>query len=110
MRIYSQTTLRDHWRLPGRRDSEGPLRAWYDHVQQARWTGPADVKADFGAASFFANNRVAFNIAGNKYRLIVSIAYKTRPPTVFVKFVGTHYEYDRINVVTYNQADAEKKK
>lgn len=108
MRIYSQTTLRNHWRLPSRQDSEEPLKAWYDFVRQARWTKPADVKTDFVAASILANNRVVFNVAGNKYRLIVSIAYRARPPTVFVKFVGTHREYDRIDAVTYRQTDAER--
>ena len=79
--------------------SRGPLEAWFADTRQATWNGPADVKADFGSTvDFIADNRVIFDIAGNKYRLVVHIAYRFR--RVLVKFVGTHAEYDRIDPET----------
>ena len=64
----------------------------------ADWTSPNDVKAQYGNASIVANNRVVFNIKGNTFRLVVEISYITR--IVYVLFVGTHAEYDKINVAT----------
>lgn len=72
------------------------MRAWYAVAKNARWASPADVKRDSGTASFLGKNRVVFNIAGNKYRLVVSIAYERQ--AIFVRFIGTHREYDEINV------------
>lgn len=98
MRVLSLKTLRDHWQMPNRGDSEGPLKAWNTEVVKADWAGPGDVKAHFGTASFVGDNRVIFNIAGNKYRLVVRINYPAR--LVMIKFVGTHKEYDNINSET----------
>jgi len=78
-------------------DSQEPLSAWFRLVSAVRWNGPADVKATYRNASF-VGDRVVFNIAGNKYRLIVFINYPFH--TVYVRFVGTHAEYDRIDVET----------
>ncbi len=78
--------------------AEAPLRAWYAMVSKAEWTSPADVKAMFGTADFVADNRVIFNIGGNKFRLVVHVAYAYK--RVLVKFVGTHAEYDRIKAET----------
>lgn len=93
MHLVSIQTLRNFWKLHP--DAERPLRAWYEAVEQAQWRTPADIKADFATASFLANNRVVFNIKGNDYRLIVIVEY--RMGRMFVRFVGTHAEYDRID-------------
>lgn len=94
MNVVSKATLRAFWhRHP---QSRGPLEAWFADVRQASWDGPADVKADFGnTVDFVADNRVIFDIARNKYRLVAHIAYRFK--RVLVKFVCTHAEYDRID-------------
>jgi len=76
----------------------GPLRAWYAEACVAVWKRPSDVTAQYPRASILRNCRVVFNIAGNKYRLVVGINYELE--TVVVRFVGTHEEYDRINAET----------
>ena len=88
-------TLRDHWLKPGRGDSEGPLKAWFAVTEQADWSSPADVKDQYRHASFVGNDRVVFNIAGNKYRIVALILFRTR--TILIRFVGTHHEYDDID-------------
>lgn len=95
MRIIARSTLRDFWSRPGRHDSEQPLKAWFKEVQSADWASIQDVRAHFRSASVLRGNRVAFNIAGNKYRLIVRINFAYR--VVYIRFVGTHQEYDRID-------------
>ena len=96
MQIIAKRTLKLFWETHPQ--AELPLRAWHTEVSKAEWTGPADVKAGFGSASFVGDNRVIFNISGNKFRLIVHVAYAYR--RVLVKFVGTHAEYDSINAET----------
>jgi mRNA interferase HigB len=96
MRVIAIKTLREFWR--GHRDAEQPLRAWYDEACKANWTQPADIKAQHRNASILKNRRVAFNIKGNDYRLVVALACNTR--IVFVKFVGTHAQYDAIDAET----------
>ena len=93
MRIYSKNTLRAFWER--HTESEQTLRAWYREVEQADWATPAQVRERFLNASIVGNNRVVFRIRGNNYRLVVEIFYPGRK--VFVRFIGTHAEYDRIN-------------
>lgn len=93
MHLVSIQVLRNFWKLHP--DAERPLRAWYEVVTQAQWRTPAEIKAEFATASFLGNNRVVFNIKGNDYRLIVIVEY--RKGRMFVRFVGTHAEYDRID-------------
>lgn len=93
MRIISKGPLRKCWEQ--HRDSEKPLKAWYQEVKNADWDSPAKLKERFGNASFVGNNRVVFNIKGNKYRLVARIDFRGR--VVYVRFVGTH---------TYDQIDA----
>ena len=93
MRIYSKNTLRAFWERHA--ESEQALRAWYREVEQADWATPAQVRERFLNASIVGNNRVVFRIRGNNYRLVVEIFYPGRK--VFVRFIGTHAEYDRIN-------------
>lgn len=94
MRIIARSTLRAFWeRHP---DSEQALLAWYREVKQADWDTPSKVKARYPGASIVAGDRVVFNIKGNHYRLVVRVNYGYR--TVYVRFVGTHAEYDKVNV------------
>lgn len=95
VRIIARRTLQDFWTDARYRDAEQPLRAWYTEVKRAEWRAPADVKAAHRNASFLANNRVVFNIAGNKYRLVVAVKYTAQ--IVFIRFVGTHAQYDAID-------------
>ncbi len=93
MRVISKARLRQFWELPGHVDSEGPLRAWYTHVndKSVAWQSWSDVKADFASASI-VGNCVVFNIGGNKYRLVTRILYPSQK--VFILKVMTHEEYD----------------
>ena len=79
-------------------DSREPALAWYRQVVSADWTSPADVKREISSASILKDGRVIFNIAGNKYRIVVWINYAYR--VVYVRFIGTHAEYDRIDAQT----------
>ena len=72
--------------------------AWYRHTLKADWSTPAEVKQDFRNASILKDSRVVFNIAGNKYRLVVWINYPCR--VVYIRFIGTHAQYDQIDVQT----------
>jgi mRNA interferase HigB len=101
MRVVSIGTLREFWENADYQDSEGALNAWYGEVKQAEWITPTDVKSQFGNASILKGGRVVFNIAGNKYRLIVSINYATK--VIFIKFIGTHKQYDKIDAETYDE-------
>ncbi|NYZ69761.1 type II toxin-antitoxin system HigB family toxin [Endozoicomonas sp. SM1973] len=95
MRIISRRTLREFWEQPNYSDSKGQLEAWHDEVLKANWSTPQEVKAQFRSASILKNNRVVFNIAGNKYRIIVRMDYQWK--LVFVRFIGTHTQYDQVN-------------
>ncbi len=95
MRIISRRTLREFWEA-GYADAEGPLRAWYAEVNAASWTSMADIKRRYSHASVVDAERVVFNIAGNNYRLVVKLWFPAQ--AVYVKFVGTHAEYDRLDV------------
>lgn len=88
--------MREFWQTPGRTDAELPLRAWFKEAETAVWRTPADIKVRFGSASFVGNNRVVFNIAGNKCRLVVAIRYDLG--IVFIRFIGTHAQYEDIDV------------
>ncbi len=95
MRIIKRKTLRDFYNQSGHSDAEAPLEAWYHEAKHAHWKSPADIKAQFATASILKDNRVVFNIGGNKYRLVVKINYAAG--IVFIRFIGTHAEYDRID-------------
>jgi mRNA interferase HigB len=96
MRVIAISTLRQFW--GNHPDSEQPLKAWLDEATQAAWKQPAEIKANYRSASVLKNRRVVFNIKGNDYRLIVAVAYKLG--IVYVKFIGTHAEYDKIDAET----------
>jgi len=93
MHIIKRKTLMNFWNQHN--DSETALRAWYSEVKKAAWVGPADIKKRYGSADFLKGDRVVFNICGNKYRLIVKIAYLQK--VIFIRFIGTHKEYSKID-------------
>ena len=95
MRIIAIKKLKDFWES-GHVDSAGSLKVWYQIFKQQAFQSPNDVKKLFPHASFIGNNRIVFNISGNKYRLVVHMRYDLQ--IVFIRFVGTHAEYDKINV------------
>ena len=98
MRVITRSALQKYWEAPGREDAEDPLRAWFAEAKATAWKTPADVKAQYRSASFVPDNRVVFNIGGNKYRLVVHVNYGLG--IVLIKFVGSHAEYDRIDAAT----------
>lgn len=92
MHVISRRTLSDYWqKVP---ETEQPLKAWFAEAQKAQWASPSDIKEKYRSASFLKGNRVVFNICGIKHRLIVRINYGSK--TVFIRFVGSHSEYDKI--------------
>lgn len=94
MRVIAKRTLREFWQIHDYSDSKAPLEAWHAEVLRASWLNPQEVKRQFRNASVRKGSRIVFNIAGNKYRLVVSIDNKRQ--VAFVKFVGTHKQYDQI--------------
>lgn len=96
MRIIAKRHLIDYWTLHP--DAEQALKSWYDEAANADWQTPQDIKRHYVSASFVANNRVVFNIKGNSHRLIVAVAY--RFGAVYIKFIGTHQQYDRVDAAT----------
>lgn len=94
MRIISRKTLREFWdKHPS---AQSALQAWYADAKSARWKSPNDIKNTYKNASIVANNRVVFNIKGNDYRLVAAVNYSFS--VVYVRFVGTHKDYDKIDV------------
>jgi mRNA interferase HigB len=99
MRVIALSTLKAFWEdNPEYTDAKDPTLAWYRHTLRADWANPTEVKQDFGNASILKDGRVVFNIAGNKYRLVVWINYAYR--VVYVRFIGTHKQYDEIDAQT----------
>ena len=96
MRIISRCILREFWEIHP--DATIALQTWFHDVERATWNGPTDIKTVYQNASIVANNRVVFNIKGNHYRLVVVVIYEHG--VVYIRFVGTHEEYDRIDVTT----------
>jgi mRNA interferase HigB len=97
MRVIAIKMLREFWQQPRFSDAENPLRAWYREAKGASWKTTKDVKDKYRNASFLGDNRVVFNIHGNKYRLVVHINYSYQ--IVNIKFIGTHRQYDEIDTV-----------
>ncbi len=105
MRIISRKTLIDFWeKYPECKQS---LKAWFDEARNATWSSPNDLKTQYRNASIINNRRVVFNINGNKFRLITDIEY--RIGIIFVVWIGTHRQYDKINVAEINYVKANKK-
>ena len=99
MRVIARRTLTAFLESsPQYGDAREPLLAWYQQVRKADWTGPADLKRELGTASILKNGRAVFNVAGNKYRVVAWINYPYR--VLYIRFVGTHAQYDRIDAQT----------
>ena len=96
MRVFSKKILRDYWEKHAA--AKAGLQAWYEEALRVEWQSPADIKRTHANASILVDNRVVFNIQGNAYRLVVKIHYDRG--FVYVRFVGSHAEYDRIDAET----------
>ena len=96
MRVIARKTLKDFWE--NHANAEQPLKAWFHEAKSARWKSFADIKSLYRSADALPGNRVVFNVKGNTYRLIVHLHYKTG--IVFIRFIGTQAEYDKINAAT----------
>lgn len=94
MRIIARSALKLFWNKHS--DAEQPLKVWYEIVKNASWNSPNDIKKVFRSADVIPKNRVVFNIKGNKYRLVVKIKYDFQ--VVYIRFIGKHSEYDKIDV------------
>ena len=96
MNIVAVKFLRAFWeKHPA---AEQPLKSWVDEAKKAAWMQPAEIKEQYRSASILKNRRVVFNIKGNDYRLIAAVAYRFQ--AVYIKFIGTHAQYDRIDAAT----------
>ena len=97
MNVLAKRRLRVFWEREPR--ARVPLQTWYRIEETSDWTGPADVKATFRTTvDFIGDGRVIFDIGGNKYRLVLHVAYPFG--RVLIKFVGTHKSYDGIDQET----------
>lgn len=96
MRVIAVRTLREFWtEYP---DAKQPLRAWYREAKKAEWKEPIDITSQYANARTIGNDRAIFKIKGNDYRLVVAIRYDKG--LVFIRFVGTHGQYDEIDALT----------
>lgn len=92
MRIVAKSTLKEFWeQYP---DAEKPLKIWFETIKKATWNNPNEIKQVFTDADQVGNGRIVFNIARNKYRLIVKFVYETQ--ICYIRFIDTHKEYDKI--------------
>jgi mRNA interferase HigB len=95
MRVIAKSRLRQYWQKKQYQNAEQPLRAWHDEIAKGTWKNFNELKKDYPNASVVGNGRVVFNIGGNAFRLIVKFEF--RMDAVFIRFFGTHKEYDKIN-------------
>lgn len=95
MRILSRKTLKDFWENNKYSNSEQPLKSWYAEMVKAKFNNMAELKRQYGTMSVLTSDKVVFNIGGNKFRLIVKIKFDMK--IIFIKFIGTHKQYDNIN-------------
>lgn len=96
MRVIAKKILREFWEKHN--DCEQQLKSWFQEVSKAEWTSPNEIKSEYPSASIIGNDRIVFNIKGNTYRLIVKINFDYL--MVWIRFIGTHAEYDKINAKT----------
>lgn len=94
MRVIAIKALKVFWKKHP--DAEQPLRAWYAEAKKAEWKKPTDITRVYRSASILTNNRIVFNIKGNDYRLVAAVNYYYK--IIYIRFIGTHKEYDRTNV------------
>lgn len=98
MVIIAHRTLRTFYETKGREDSKEALECWYVTVKKSQWKNLAELKAVYPKTDYVGNDRYVFDIKGNKYRIVALIFFQTR--TVYIRFVGTHNEYDKIDCST----------
>jgi mRNA interferase HigB len=96
MRIISRRILREFWQKQP--DSAVPLQTWFYDVENATWKNPDDIKKIYRNASFIANNRIVFNIKGNRYRLVMVVIYQHS--LVYIRSIGTQNDHNRIDSTT----------
>jgi mRNA interferase HigB len=94
--MIARSTLREF--CAAHADAKAALEAWFHEAAAAKWAGPADIKHRYPSADVLPGNRIVFNIKGNSYRLVVKIHYSTG--IVFIRFVGTHADYDKVDATT----------
>jgi len=95
-RIYAKSTLREFWeKFPV---TEQYFKTWYDTAMNSDWKSPSDVKQTYANASILKENRIVFNIKGNSYRLVTKFNFEKQ--WIFIRFVGSHTEYDKIDANT----------
>jgi mRNA interferase HigB len=95
MRVIAKSKLREYWQQKRYRAAEQPLRAWHDEARHANWRNFNDIRQDYPKASVVGNGRVVFDIMGGSFRLIVKIEFRMK--SVYIRFFGTHKEYDKID-------------
>lgn len=95
MRVVSHRKLREFYESPGREDSRVALERWYEIASSSEWKNYGEMKNDYGSVDSVGNQHYVFNIRGNRYRLVVVIKFVMG--CIFIRFVGTHAEYDNIN-------------
>ncbi len=107
MRIISKRTLKLFWKQHP--SAEQPLKSWFDEAMKASWNSPNELKLQFGNASIISDKRVVFNIHGNTFRLVVDIEFRLQ--IIFIVWVGTHQEYDKLDVreIHYVKTDSKRK-
>ena len=93
MRVIAKNVLREFWEKHS--DCEQLLKSWYQEASNAEWKSPNEIRSEYPSVSIISNNRIVFNIKGNNYRLIIKINYAYQ--IIWIRFIGTHPEYDRIN-------------
>jgi mRNA interferase HigB len=96
VRVFNRSTVRAF--SDAHADARQALFAWFTEVERANWGGPDEIKTAYPSASLLAGNRVVFNVKGNKYRVVVAVKYEFF--AVYVRFIGTHAEYDKIDAAT----------
>lgn len=98
MRIVSHRKLVEFYQSAGHGDAQAALERWYGIALQAKWRNLAEIKLDFPSTDYVGNQHYVFNIRGNKYRLVVVVKFTIGH--IFIRFVGTHSEYDKIDAST----------
>jgi mRNA interferase HigB len=98
VRVIATSTLKAFWEQSAHRSAEAPMRAWLTILKAARWPNPMDVKTTFNSADLLADGRVVFDIGGNKWRVVAKL--NDRHQVLYIRFVGTHAQYDRVDANT----------
>ena len=98
MRIVSHRKIREFYESPGREDAKGALQRWYETAEDSDWKGLTDIRRSFPATDYVGNQHYVFNIRGNRYRLVVVIKFTMG--YIFIRFIGTHEDYDKIDAKT----------